>query len=159
MNRRVMFFPAFDGTDPNPSKNYGVGCLELRFLVEGDKGVVELQLLTNWYLKHVMESRREAMKRDVWCGKEDFLLEHWINPFIADLCNFSLDKMHEDCAYFKEGVHYIFDGKPCYYDYKYIDEDYNKPAKDVAYWKLVEKGDEALWKYLEEYYVEVFGNV
>lgn len=152
-----MFFPAWDKTDPDPQKNYGVSCLELCFLVEGEKGVVEFQLLTNWYQKHVMERRLRRMKEGVLAGKENFLLEKYISPFPADICCYSLTRLSEDDVEFSNGQPHILNHQPCYYNYKYTDES-GFVAHDVAYKLLVEHGDEALWKYLEEYYVEVFGN-
>ena len=157
MNRRIVFFPAFDKTDPDPKKNYGVGCLELRFLVEGNKGAVEFQLLTQWYQRHVMDRRLENLKKDIWAGKQDFLLKHFTEPYPIDLCYFSPIRLSEDDSEWKDGVSYVLGGKPCFYGYKYTDKK-GFVAKEVAYWLLVEYGDEALWEYLEEYYVEVFGN-
>lgn len=155
MNRKLIFIPAFDRTDPDPKKDYGVGCLELLFMVMGEKGVVQLQLLTQWYLPHVMKRRLEWLKRDVRMGKEDFLLEHFIEPNPIDLCYFSLVRNNEDETFFEEGLSYL-GNIPYYYGYKYYDDE-QRVAKEVAFRKLVDEGDEALWKYLEDYYVEVFG--
>lgn len=152
-----MFFPAWDKSDLDPRKDYGVSCLELCFLVEGEKGVVEFQLLTNWYQERVMKRRLDSIKKDVRLGKEDFLLRHFLDPFPADVCYYSLSRLGEDDAFFSKGLSHIFDNQPCYYGYKFTDEKEDKMAKEVAYKLLVEHGDEALWKYLEEYYVEVFG--
>lgn len=157
MNRKLVFQPAFDRTDPDPKKNYGVGCLELLFMVFGDKGAVQLQLLTQWYLPNVMNRRLESLKRDIRMGKEDFLIKSFLEPNPIDLCYFSPERRNEDETFFDTGVPYFMDGAPCYYGYKYYDEN-NKVAKEVAFRKLVDEGDEALWKYLEDYYVEVFGN-
>lgn len=157
MNRRIVFFPAYDKTDLDPKKNYGVGCLELAFLVEGDKGTVEFELLTNWYQEHVMKRRLEWAKKDVLAGKEDFLLRHFLDPFPADVCYFSLVRLSEDDVYFEGGLSYTLNSQSCYYGYKFMDEKEDRMAKEVAYLKLIEVGDEALWKYLEEYYAEVFG--
>lgn len=157
MNRKLIFQPAFDRTDPDPKKNYGVGCLELLFMVFGDKGAVQLQLLTQWYLPHVMDRRLESLKQDIRMGKEDFLLKDFIEPHPIDLCYFRPDRSNEDETFFDKGVPYFMDGASCYYGYKYLDAD-ERVAKDVAFRKLVDEGDEALWKYLEDYYVEVFGN-
>jgi len=157
VNRKIMFMPAFDKINPDPSKNYGIGCLELRFILEGEKGVIEFQLLTNWYQEHVMKRRFEFLKKDVWSGKKDFLIRGFLEPFPVDICIWSLSKRHEDCLFFEEGVSYVFDGKPCYYDYIYRDNN-DDVAHDVAYRKLVDDGEESLWKYLEEQYVEAFGN-
>lgn len=151
-----MFFPAYDRTHPNPKQNYGVGCLELRFTVEGKTGMTELQILTQWYLPHVMNRRLQSLKDDVWLGKQDFLLKNFLEPNPIDLCYFSLERRSEDDSFWERGVHYFRDGAACYYGYKYLDNN-NFVAKEIAFRLLVEHGDEALWKYLEEYYEEVFG--
>lgn len=156
MNRRLVFFPAWDKSDPDPKKDYGVSCLELCFLVEGEKGIVEFQLLTNWYQEHVMERRLQSIKKDVFAGKEDFLIKRFLRPFPADICHYSLVRLSEDDVHFSNGQSHIFNHQPCYYNYKYTDKS-GLIAHDVAYELLVEHGDEALWKYLEDYYTEVFG--
>lgn len=155
MNRKLIFLPAFDRTDPDPKKDYGVGCLELLFMVFGEKGAVQLQLLTQWYLPHVMKRRLEALKHDIWMGKEDFLLENFIEPNPIDLCYFSVARNNEDETYFEKGLSYLGNAS-YYYGYKYYDDE-ERVAKEVAFRKLVDEGDEALWKYLEDYYIEVFG--
>jgi hypothetical protein len=158
MRREIKFFPAFDKTSPDPKKNYGVGCLELRFLVEGERGMVELQILTQWYLPHVMDRRLESFKRDVWSGKQDFLLKSFLHPNPIDLCYLSLERLSEDDSFWEHGVSYFRNNSPCYYGYKYMDDNKNI-AKEDAFMKLVSEGDESLWKYLEDYYVEVFGGL
>ena len=157
MTRRIVFFPADDRSDPDPSKSYGVNCVDMRFLVEGAKGAVEFQLLTQWYLRHVMDRRLESIKRDVFAGKEDFLLKHFIEPYPTDVCYFSHERLSEDDSYWEKGVEYVFGGAPCYYGYKFMDETEGRTAKEVAFDRLVVGGDDALFRYLEEYYTEVFG--
>jgi hypothetical protein len=157
VNRRIVFFPAYDRTDPDPKKDYGVGCLDLRFLVEGKSGTVEFELLTQWFQEHIMKRRLDSLKHDVWIVKQDFLLRHFLDPFPADVCYFSPKRISEDDSYWEKGVYYTLEGKPCYYGYKYKDEKEDRPAREIACRKLVEEGDESLWKYLEDYYEEVFG--
>ena len=58
---------------------------------------------------------------------------------------------------FENGLSYLENKELKYYGYKYeLDESENLWTTDVAYWKLIKQGDEALWKYLEDYYLEVF---
>ena len=156
MDRKLWFTPAFDKTDPDPSKDYGVGDLELRFVLSGEKGAVEFQLATNWYQPHVMERRLQAVKRDVLMDKADFLIRHFIEPMPLDICYFSPVRLSEDDSYFENGIFTFRGGEPCFYGYEYRN-DQDEISHDAAYWKLVTEGDEALWKYLEDYYVRVFG--
>lgn len=155
--RKLIFLPAWDKTDPDPKKDYGVSCLLMFFQVVGEKGVVEFELLTNWFQEHVMERRMEALKHDVWMGKKNFLIRHWVEPFPADICYFSPVRLSEDDTFLEDGSYHVPALGDCYYGYKFTDEKYDKMAKDVAFRKLVDEGDESLWTYLEEYYREVFG--
>jgi hypothetical protein len=50
---------AFDERNPDPEKDYGIGGLKLCFAVVGARGAVELEVLTKWYLPHIMEERME----------------------------------------------------------------------------------------------------
>jgi len=158
MKREIKFFPAYDRTHPDPKKNYGVNCLELRFLVLGERGIVEFQLLTNWYNEQVENRRFARIKIDIISGKEDYLVRHFNAPYPADVCYYSLTRMSEDDAFFDSGVSYVFDNSPCFYGYKYTDDD-GLVAKDRAFRLLVDFGEDALWKYLESYYKEVFGEL
>jgi hypothetical protein len=158
MEHRILFRPASDKTDPDPHKDYGVHDLELFFQVEGDKGIVEFQLGTNWYQNHIMERRCEHLKKDIWKGEPNHLVRHFIEPFPADLCYYSLETIDGDDFYWETGTSLAFNNAPCYYGYKYFeDDDHDVVAKDHLYQILLEQGDEAMWKYLEEYYHEVFG--
>lgn len=161
MKREIKFFPAWDKTDPDPKKDYGVNCLEMNFQIIGELGVTEFQLSTNWYLEHIMERRLKHMKESVWRGKEDFLLKKWIYPFPLDVCYYSPVRISEDDSCWEDGSpnHAPHLSSPVYYGYNFMDETEDKIAYDVAYYKLVSEGDEALWKYLEDYYVEVFGEL
>lgn len=157
MKREILFQPAWDKTDPDPKKNYGVNCLTILFHVIVDRGVVEFELSTNWYQEHVMQKRLDAMKQDVWSGKKDFLIRTWIEPYPMDVCYFAFERISEDDIYFEDGVRNLSEVRPYYYDHKFMDEKYEKQAKEVAYRKLVDEGDESLWQYLEEYYINTFG--
>jgi len=161
MKREIKFFPAWDKSDPDPKKDYGVNCLDIVFQVVGELGITEFEISTNWYLEHVMERRLKSMKQDVLLGKEDFLLNHfWMYPFPMDFCYYSPVRKSEDDCYWEDGATlHVPQIVPVYYGYKFMDESEDKMAKDVAYWKLVSEGDESLWKYLEDYYVEVFGEL
>lgn len=130
---------------------------EVLFHVEGELGVVEFQLSTNWYTPNVVDKRLDKMKRDVWSGKKDFLLRHfWMGPQPLDVCYLSPVRISEDDSYWEKGAilhapHIV----PCYYGYKYQDVD-GKSSTERAYEILLRQGDDGLFKYLEDYYLEVF---
>ena len=160
MKRIVKFYPAWDRTDPDPKKNYGVRDIDLRFLVVGKDKAVEFQLSTNWYLEHVMKKRLEAMKHDVWVQKDDFLLKTFIAPYPLDVCYYSPKRLSEDDAEWEDGLSdkSIISCAPIFYGYKYEEEESGYRSPEHAYHLLLEKGEDDLWEYLENYYSEVFGN-
>ena len=157
LERKVLFFSAWDKTNSDPYKNYGVSDIRMKFLIIGNKGVVEFDLSTNWYLPHVMERRLQSLKRDIFFGKEDFLLRRYIQPYPMDICYWSLERISEDDTYFEDGLDYIFDHNPCFYGYKYEKEDDGLYTIDFVYQKFLERGDIAVWEYLENYYYYTFG--
>jgi hypothetical protein len=55
MNRKILFFPAFDKTDPDPKRTMESDVLSCA-LVVGEAGVVEFQL-ANWFQEHIMKRR------------------------------------------------------------------------------------------------------
>lgn len=152
MNREIKFvpYPMSDGESSS----------QLWFQLFGELGMVELDISTNWYTPKVTERRLQEMKKDVWLQKEDFLLRHfWMGPQPLDLCYFSPVRKSEDDCYWEDGaIHHAPNIVPCYYGYKYSDEDGND-AKEVAYQLLLHEGNDGVWKYLEQYYVEVFGEL
>lgn len=148
MKREIKFVPA-------PMSD---GCTsELLFHVEGELGMVEFQLATNWYVGTVADRRLQEMKKDVWKGNKDFLLKHfWGGPQPLDVCYFSPVRISEDDSYWENGaIYHAPNIVPCYYGYKYRDSD-GVRSIERAYETLIREGDEGLFKYLEDYYLEVF---
>ena len=133
----VEFDPAYDERHTDPKKNYGLHCVTMRMVLKGPSGAVQFVLYTGWNLPHVEEELRR---------KERFLSE----PLPADIGYHSpmpmwegQESIIEDCAY--------LDGRPCYYDGSGL------MAQD-AFNILVEQGGDGVWKYLEDYYHDTFGN-
>lgn len=154
MKREIKFvpYPMKDGTEST---------LDLWFQVVGDLGITEFQVATNWYTDGVVKLRLKEMKNDVYSRKEDFLLEHfWMGPQPLDVCYFSPVRMSEDDTMFEDGAmnHAPHIGSPCYYGYKYQEAEGNQSI-GKAYDLLLRGGQESVWKYLEDYYVEVFGEL
>jgi hypothetical protein len=50
-------FAGYDKRDPNPSKNYGIHGVEMKWFVIGDKGAVQFVLSTSWYPSNVRRER------------------------------------------------------------------------------------------------------
>lgn len=157
MKREIRFVPTFFADHPTPESS-----LEILFQVVGELGVVEFQLATNWYTSGIVELRLQEMKKDVLrLGKEDFLLKHfWMEPQPLDVCYFSSVRKSEDDSFWEEGaIYHASHIVPCYYGYKYQDEGDGIWTTDFIYNKLLREGHEGVWKYLEDYYIEVFGEL
>lgn len=63
--RRVWARPAFDKRDPNPRKDYGIGGVQIGFVLIGPTASVSFVILTNWYLRGVIGSSGYTMGADV----------------------------------------------------------------------------------------------
>lgn len=135
LERIVQFNPAYDRRDPDPSKNYGIHGVNLRMIVKGERGATQFLLYTNWMLP----SLREEMRRG-----PDVLRE----PMPADLGYHSIENPYPGEEWSQQMDCDIL-GK-CYYDGSSLNA---IPVFDL----LVSKGDEAVWKHLEDYYESRFG--
>ena len=156
MKREIKFVPY-------PMRDGQESSLNLLFQVIGKLGVTEFELSTNWYTDGVVEARLQEMKKDVYLRKEDFLLKHfWMGPHPLDVCYFSPVRMSEDDSCFEDGAtyHAPYIPAPVYYGYKYVDEGEGFGwTPDFVYEKLLREGNEGVFKYLENYYIEVFGEL
>jgi hypothetical protein len=134
--RKTEWTPAFDKRDPDPKKNYGIHGVEIRFLVGNEDGVVQFLLFTNWMLKHVQEEHREQHGYSCLMA-----------PIPADLGYHSPTIQYEGQT--SVGPCPYLNGRECYYDGSGLNA-------ERIYWLLVEGGDEAMWKELENYHAELF---
>ena len=136
--KKIEFTPAYD-----KRPQYGVHGMEMRFLLKGPKGVIQFLLFTHWMTKNVQEEQEKKYKN---IPMPSCLYE----PFPADIGYHSYVPMYEGqgtmgpCPY--------LDNKPCFYDGSTLNA-------DPIYWLLVEHGEEALWKRLEEEYESRFAEV
>lgn len=134
MERIVDITPAFDKRNPDPKKNYGIHCCDLRMVLLGEMGAVQFVLSTGWMLPEVAKEM-----------KEDIKLHHFY-PLPMDLGYHSYKPLHEwqestaNCPYLKG---------PCYYDGSGLN------AVRI-YEVLVRKGSEEVWSELKKYYDTVF---
>ncbi len=142
MERIIELTPAYDKRNPDPSKNYGIQGVSMRMVLKGDKGAVQFLLFTNWMLPHIYKE---------WKGTkyDDLTIECRYKPMAADLGYHSLSPIYEGQTTISDKCEYL-DGKPCYYDGSGLNAE---KVFDI----LVREGGEAVWKFLENYYNEIFG--
>lgn len=139
MKRIVQISPAFDRRDPDPKKNYGIHGCDLRMVLKGRAGAVQFVLYTNWHLPHV----QDEMDKKIY-GEFPHLSCH---PLPADLGYHSPKPMYEGqrdmgpCEYLS--------GRKCYYDGSSL-------SAERIYQVLLERGSEAVWAELEQYYRDTF---
>ena len=136
--RTVRWTPAFDRRDPDPKKNYGIHGVEILWALRGPHGAVQFQLYTNWQLPHVHKERGRGL-----CGEFCMNL-----PMPADLGYHSPVPHYEGQTATTESCE-VLDGKPCYCGG-------STRNAETPFDVLVSEGEDALWKYLENYYAEVF---
>lgn len=132
--RIVEVTGAFDRRDPDPSKNYGVHAMTLRFVLKGNEGAVQFVVYTPMHLPHV---------HDEWLAEGKSSLSTLFRPIGADIGYHAKrpqfkghESMEGDCIY--------TDG-PCYYDGSGLQADEFMPT-------FLSGGSDAVWKMLEERY-------
>jgi len=138
----IVFYPAYDKRNVDPNKNYGIHGVDMRWYVKGKKGAVQFVIYTNWYLPEV------AKELEIKQNRMSTLYYNFFKPMPADLGYHSPVPHYKDQSC-KEDCEVI--GKPCYYDGSTLNAE---PVFDI----LLQEGSEAVWKYLDEYYYEVFGD-
>lgn len=145
--KEIKFHPAYDKRDENPSKNYGIHGVEMRWLLKGTDGTVQFVVFTNWHLPHVMEEQDQRITNKI-PDKVDLKVTY--HPMPADVGYHSLKPMYEGQQPMPQKCEYL-NNQPCYYDGSGL-------HAQKVFEILVEKGSDAVWKYLEKYYNETFNN-
>ena len=142
LTRSITFEPAYDRRDPNPSKNYGIHGVVIRFVLKGDKGAVQFVLSTNWQLPHVTEERK-GHAYDSIDGDP-----HWMErPMPADLGYHSPVPRYAGQTCLSETCP-VLNG-PCYYDGSTLNA-------EPVFARLLSEGDAGVWEALADYYHAVF---
>lgn len=141
MCRRIEFTPAYDKVD----EGYGIHGVDMRWLLEGPRGVIQFVVFTNW---HLPETQTRLDRKTV--GGDLLSLQCLYHPMPADIGYHSPTPIHEwrNAPSF-ESCEYL-GGRPCYYDGSSL-------YADVFFKLLIEKGHEAVWQKMEEYYQDTFG--
>lgn len=148
--RHLDFTAAYDKRNPDPSRNYGIHGVELRAIVKGDEGAVQFVLYTGWLLPETVgvsgDDRGYGMeatsyRRALAAHNTD------LQPMPADLGYHSKRPMYEGHEPMEGECEWA--GGPCYYDGSGL----NAWQPFVA---LLRGGSDGLWKFLEDYYCELF---
>lgn len=178
LERITEWDPAFDRRDPDPKKNFGIHGVSMRWVLKGPKGAVQFLVYTQWMLPHVAKEQlaRIGTRKDRDLAMD---IEVFYKPMAVDLGYHSKVPMYEgqepmgsvdtklSVDETKQGLEaYQFnrketgtftpcpylDGAPCYYDGSGL---HAQKVLDM----LIEKGGEAVWKYMEECYHSHFDEV
>jgi len=148
LERITEITPAWDKRNPDPSKNYGIHCCELRMILKGPHGAVQFVLHTNWHLPHVTEENTKKLIEK----PEEILISVLFTPRPADLGYHSPKPMYKGQRPMdkeKAGECPYIEGGTCYYDGSGL-------AADGIYRVLLEKGSEGVWCELLKYYRSTF---
>lgn len=150
MERIIKFNPAWDKRDPDTSKNYGIHGVELAMVLKGCKGAVQFILFTNWHLPHVAEELDKRLLKEAGQGKLNEYSFCTMHPLPADLGYHSLIPIYEGQSIISDSCEYL-DGKCCYYDGSGLEA-------EKIYEVLLKEGSDGVWRELEDYYNNIFGN-
>ncbi len=139
LKKIVKFQPAFYKVHSDPKKNYGVGCVKCMMVLVGDKGAVSFVFGTGMHLPKTY---------DHWLSKGVHT-----DPYKPDYMGYDVS-YHSPVPmgeYHKKPSQKKCDwiNKPCYCDGSAM-------YADEVMTILLEKGDEAVWKALEDYYNSTF---
>lgn len=143
MERITKFKPAYDERH-NPKGNYGIHGVDLLMILKGEYGAIQFVVYTNWNLPHV---KKELLHKPI---TDSLDIECRFLPFPADIGYHSKKPMYEDQEPITNNCKLT--GGDCYYDG-------SSCAADEIYDILVEKGSDAVWKVLEERYIDTFGEL
>ncbi len=138
--RSIVFNPAFDKRHDDPKKNYGINGVEIYFYLKGTYGVIQFALNTGWQLPEVQKEY-----------KADPRMNYPFAPMAMDLGYHSYVPMHEGHAPLTLECP-LLEGEKCFYDGSGLQA---MRIFDI----LIEKGEDAVWKELEEYYESRFGDM
>lgn len=158
--RIVKFSPAYDGRPPQKGglkewrtknmepddgtdkTNYGIGSVQIRFVLKGPKGAIQFLVGTDWYPPHVQQATFDNPR--AWRNTY-----FQIRPDGWDVGYHSLTPMYDGQNTVSDSCEYL-DGKPCYYDGSSLRAD--TWVKEI----LLKEGSDGVWKAMEKEYVVRF---
>jgi hypothetical protein len=131
MEKIIKFNPAFDKRNPDPSKDYGIHCMEMHMVLKGSLGAISFSIYTGWYLEHI-DNHFEASG--------------------AAVCYHSPVAKYEDQTPREHKCEYLDGNIPCYSDCTYI-------GGHDLFIEFVAKGEDYVWQALERRYIGNFGEL
>ena len=137
LKREITFSSAYDKRDPNPSKNYGIAGVSIRFLLKGPKDAIQFVIHTNWYLPSV----QAEMGTRVFIGETQ--------PMGVDVGYHSHKPTYKGELVFSDNCGVT--GGICYYDGSGLRA--GQWVKDI----LLPKGSDGIWEAMEKEYQLRFG--
>lgn len=137
MEKLIFFEPGFDKRSSDPDKNYGIGGMQIRFVLKGEKGATQFVIGTDWYPE---STQKEYLVR--------FPKRTSVQPMGFDVGYHSLTPQYEGQEIMQDACEYL-DGKPCYYDGSGLQADELIPA-------FLERGTDAVWEKLKAVYKNRF---
>ncbi len=124
--REIVFSPSFDERDLDPFKNYGVGNVRMCWYLRRPKAVIQFEVLTGWYLQH--------LKAEFPTGNP--------YPMAVAIGYHAYEAKYEHQTSMEC---HLLEGGKCFYSGSGLQaEEYLK--------LLIEKGSEAVWERMEEFY-------
>lgn len=133
-----MFTPAFDKRHADPKKNYGIGAVQVGFYLMGEMGTIQFKFMTDWFLP------------ETHVGYRSELTNH--KPWGTDIGYHSRKPVYDDQPLMTDDCPHLLNGGPCYYDGSSLN------AEPIAQ-LLVEQGSDAVWKLMEQRYLDQFGEL
>ena len=134
--------PPFDKRSDNPSKNYGVGALQIWFILKGKSGAVQIMLGTKLYLAKQMKEWKNQGEKFPYYNDEDECMDCWDVGFHSKKRPEYMDtNQKKDCDILGE----------CYYDGSSL-----RGKTDMVVENYIKHGEKWIWTYLEDYYYNQF---
>jgi hypothetical protein len=153
VSRKVIILPAYDKRDPNPNNSYGTNAMMLVFGIDGPDGCVRFQINTGWNLPHIQKEVIQRYKDEIVSIIEQQDENEWkymYNPFLPHPSDLSYHS-HEALApgeFHSDHCEWL-SGTQCWF---YGTSSEAKKVFDI----MVRDGDEAMWKFLEDFYRDTF---
>jgi len=141
VERIVRVEPGFDKRHPDPAKDYGISAAKIHFLLRGEIGATQFAIYTDWYPKGLQDAIHRKDADRGWFATQ---------PLALDLGYHSRTPRYKGQK--SQGPCELLDGVPCYYDGS---TGAAEPVRDA----MLEEGDAAVWRALEKYYIELFGEL
>lgn len=129
----VHITPAYDSRN----KGGGIGNCKLVMVVKGPKGAVTFTMGTAWYLPATFEWKQTCIERT---GIESWETKGYAVGYCSPVQLHDYDEPRENCDWL---------GCTCYGSIGFSISD---EVKDI----LIKEGSDAVWKWLENYYRQIF---